>query len=204
MVYLYQTVEKELLNMAIVGYARVSTMEQNEARQLKTLTELGAEKIFCDKLSGKNTARHELQKMLDYVREGDTVVISEYSRLARSTKDLLDLVDKLQQKGVALKSIKENLDTNTPTGKFMLTVFAGIAELERATILQRQKEGIAIAKQEGKYKGRQPIPFDEQLFLKECKKWVAGKQTATDTMNKCGMKPNRFYRLVKQYGIKKE
>lgn len=189
--------------MAIIGYARVSTIEQNEGRQMETLQKQGAEKIFIDKLSGKNTSRPQLQAMLAYVREGDTVVVDEYSRLARSTADLLELVEQMTKKGVEVKSVKENFDTSTPQGKFMLTVFAGLSELERSLTLQRQREGIALAKKEGKYKGRQPIPFDEKQFHRECKKWVAGKQTAVATMQKLDMKPSRFYRLAKRYGYHK-
>ena len=121
-------------------------------------------KTFIDKCSGKNMNRPQLKAMLDYVREGDVVVVSDFSRLARSTKDMLQIVQDLTDKGVGLISMKENLDTETPQGKFMLTVFAALAELDRATILQRQREGIEIAKSEGKYKGRKPVPFDEERF----------------------------------------
>ena len=188
--------------MSKVGYARVSTDDQNEARQIADFTAQNVDKMFLDKLSGKDTKRPELQHMLDYVREGDTVIVSDFGRLARSTQDLLRLVEQLSEKGVALISLKEQLDTTTPQGKFMLTVFGAMAELEREQILQRQREGIAIAKAEGKYKGRQPIPFDERLFCSECKKWIAGEQTAVQTMRRCGMKPNRFYRKVKELDIK--
>ena len=150
------------------------------------------------KCSGKDTNRPQLKAMLDYVREGDVVVVSDFSRLARSTKDMLQIVQALADKGVALISIKENLDTDTPQGKFMLTVFAALAELERETILQRQREGIEIAKAHGKYKGRSPIPFDESRFKAECQKWKNGEQTAVETMKKFDMKPNRFYRNVKR------
>ena len=146
--------------------------------------------------------RPQLKAMLDYVREGDVVVVSDFSRLARSTRDMLQIVQELSDKGVGLISMKENLDTDTPQGKFMLTVFAALAELERATILQRQREGIEIAKTKGKYKGRQPIPFDEGRFRDECAKWKHGEQTARATMQKLGIKPNRFYRIVKRLGIK--
>ena len=121
-------------------------------------------KTFIDKCSGKNMNRPQLKAMLDYVREGDVVVVSDFSRLARSTKDMLQIVQDLTDRGVGLISMKENLDTETPQGKFMLTVFAALAELDRATILQRQREGIEIAKAEGKYKGRKPVPFDEERF----------------------------------------
>ena len=147
--------------------------------------------------------RPQLKAMLEYVREGDVVVVSDFSRLARSTKDMLQIVQDLSDKGVGLISMKEHLDTDTPQGKFMLTVFAALAELERATILQRQREGIEIAKAAGKYKGRKPIPVDEDLFQAECAKWRAGEQTATAVMRKLDIKPNRFYRLVKRLGIDK-
>ena len=145
--------------------------------------------------------RPQLKAMLDYVREGDVVVVSDFSRLARSTKDMLQIVQDLTDKGVGLISMKENLDTETPQGKFMLTVFAALAELERATILQRQREGIEIAKSEGKYKGRKPVPVDEDQFRAECAKWRSGEQTARETMQKLNIKPNRFYRIVKRLGI---
>lgn len=139
--------------------------------------------------------------MLSYVREGDVVVVSDFSRLARSTRDMLQIVQELTDKGVGLISLKENVDTDTPQGRFMLTVFAALAELERETILQRQREGIAIAKQQGKYKGRKPIAFNEEKFRAECKKWRNGEQTAVATMKKLDMKRNRFYKIVKDLGI---
>lgn len=183
-----------------IGYARVSTDEQNEARQLESFQKYreSISKVYIDKCSGKDTNRPQLKAMLDYVREGDVVVVSDFSQLARSTKDMLQIVQALADKGVALISIKENLDTDTPQGKFMLTVFAALAELERETILQRQREGIEIAKAHGKYKGRSPIPFDESRFKAECQKWKNGEQTAVETMKKFDMKPNRFYRNVKR------
>lgn len=148
--------EKERGIVMRVGYIRVSTVEQHEDRQVKDLTENAkVSKVFIDKLSGKDTNRPQLNAMIDYVREGDTVVVSEYSRLARSTRDLIDIIETLQNKGVTVISMKEKLDTSTPQGEFMLTVFAGIATLERKLMLQRQREGIAIAKANGKYKGRQ-------------------------------------------------
>lgn len=148
----------------IVQYIRVSTVEQNEARQIEALKKYNAEKTFLEKVSGKDTNRPQLKAMLDFVREGDTIVIHEFSRLARSTKDLLEIVEYLNEKGVHLVSNKENLDTSTSTGKLMLTMIGAIAEFERQQILERQKEGIAIAKEQGKYKGRQVKAIDEELF----------------------------------------
>lgn len=186
-----------------IGYARVSTEEQNEARQLvafEGFTEK-IKKVFIDKMSGKNTNRPELQAMLNYVREGDVVVVSDFSRLARSTRDMLQIVQELTDKGVGLISLKESINTDTPQGRFVLTIFAALAELERETILQRQREGIAIAKQQGKYKGRKPIPYDETKVRAECKKWRKGEQTAVTTMKKLDMKKNRFYQIVKLLGV---
>ena len=186
-----------------IGYARVSTEEQNTARQLHSFegyTEK-IKKVFIDKMSGKDTNRPELQAMLNYVREGDVVVVSEFSRLARSTRDMLQIVQELTDKGVGLISLKESVDTGTPQGRFMLTIFAALAELERETILQRQREGIAIAKQQGKYKGRKPIPYDEAKVKAECAKWRNGEQTAIATMKKLDIKRNRFYQIVKKLGV---
>lgn len=188
---------------AVIGYARVSTQEQNLERQLVAFEKYGVDKTFIDKMSGKDTHRPQLQAMLAYLREGDTLIVNEYSRLARSTQDLLKLVQQLTDMGVKIISIKENFDTSTPQGKLMLTMFAALGEFERELTLQRQSEGIAIAKAQGKYKGRQPIPYDTDTFHKECKKWLAGQQTATQTMRKLQMKPNRFYRIAKELGYKK-
>ena len=191
------------MDKTYIGYARVSTAEQNEARQLQSFESYTEKikKVFIDKLSGKDTKRPQLRAMLDYVREDDVVVVSDFSRLARSTKDMLQIVQELTDKGVGLISLKENVDTDTPQGRFMLTVFAALAELERETILQRQREGIAIAKQEGKYRGRQPLPFNEEKFRAECQKWRDGEQTAIETMKKLDIKRNRFYKIVKDLGI---
>ena len=143
--------------MSKVAYVRVSTAEQNEARQREALAVRGIDKWFIEKASGKNTDRPEFQKMLDWVREGDTIYIHDLSRIARSTKDLLDLLDVLREKGVALVSGKESIGTSTATGKLLVTMVAAINEFERANLLERQREGIAIAKREGKYKGRKAV-----------------------------------------------
>ena len=194
---------RKLMDKTYIGYARVSTIEQKEARQLESFASYAEKirKVFIDKVSGKDTNRPQLKALLEYVREGDVVVVSDFSRLARSTRDMLQIVQELTEKGVGLISLKENVDTDTPQGRFMLTVFAALAELERETILQRQREGIAIAKQQHKYKGRKPLPFDEDKLKAECKKWRNGEQTAVVTMNKLGIKRNRFYQIVKKYHL---
>lgn len=147
-----------------VAYVRVSTIEQNEGRQLESLKKYDIEKWFEEKVSGKDTNRPQLQSMLDFVREGDTIYIHDFSRLARSTKDLLEIIERLQKKNVALISVKENFDTSTPTGKLMVTVIAAINEFERTNLLERQRDGIAIAKGKGVYKGRKPITFTDEEF----------------------------------------
>lgn len=132
-----------------IGYIRVSTQEQNTMRQEALMEALGVDEVYIDRMSGKNTNRPELQKMMEYVRKGDTVIVESISRFARNTRDLLELVEQLTAKGVEFVSKKEAIDTTTPTGKFMLTVFGAVAELEREYILQRQREGISIAKEQG-------------------------------------------------------
>lgn len=154
-----------------VAYIRVSTIEQNEARQLEAMKDKEIEKYFTEKISAKDTNRPQLKEMLDFVRSGDEVYIHDFSRLARSTRDLLDIVEKLNQKGVTLKSNKENLDTSTPTGKLMLTMIGAINEFERQNLLERQREGTAIAKKEGKFKGGQVKRIDENVFNKEYEKY---------------------------------
>jgi len=184
-----------------VGYARVSTEEQNEARQLNAFEERGITKVFIDKQSGKDTNRPQLKAMLEYVREGDVVIVESYSRLSRSTADLLHLVEQLKEKGVRFISLKEQIDTTTPAGEFMMKVFASLADFERQQLLQRQREGIAIAKAEGKYKGKPKKKIDEVAFRAECAKWLEGKQTAVKTMERLSLKPNTFYRRCRELGI---
>lgn len=154
-----------------IAYIRVSTVEQNEQRQITAMQKYNIEKWFTEKVSAKDTKRPKLQELLEFAREGDTIHIHDFSRLARSTKDLLDIVEQLNKKGVHLVSNKESIDTSTPTGKLMLTMIGAINEFERMNMLERQKEGIAIAKKAGKYKGgtRKTIKnFDEHysLYLK--------------------------------------
>lgn len=189
--------------MSKIGYIRVSTEHQETARQEQTMKNYGVEKVYCDKLSGKNTDRPEFKSMLNYIREGDTLYVESISRLSRSIRDLLKTVDILTEKGVALVSAKENIDTNTPQGRFMLSIFAALSELEREQTLQRQREGIAEAKKRGVYKGRQPIQIEEKRFREVCKLWTSGEITATEAMRKLGLKSNTFYRRVKALGIEK-
>ncbi|WP_457945405.1 recombinase family protein [Caproiciproducens sp. LBM24188] len=182
-----------------VGYIRTSTAEQNIARQEILMQELGVDKVYVDQLSGKNTERPQLQAMLNYVREGDTVIVESISRFARNTKDLLELVEQLKEKNVTFISKKETIDTNTAAGQFMLTVFGAMAQLERDYILDRQREGIAVAKSKGVYKGRQAIEVDTKAFESVYKAWKAGDISAKKAMQKLDLKPNTFYRRVKEF-----
>ena len=184
-----------------VFYARVSTQEQNEARQIEAAKAAECEKVFLDKASGKNAERKELKKMLEFVRQGDVVYVSEISRLARNTADFLNIVEALNQKGVEFVSLKEAIDTQTPQGKFMLTVFGACAELERGHSRQRQAEGIAEAKKAGKYKGRQPMKIDEAKFAGMCQEWRQGNRTAVSIQKAFSMTATTFYKFVKARGL---
>lgn len=181
-----------------IAYVRVSTIDQNEERQLEGLKQYNIEKWFIEKVSGKDTNRPKLQEMIDYAREGDTVYVWDFSRLSRSVKDLLSIVDKFQVKGIFLRSIKENLDTSTPTGKLMLTMIGAINEFERANLLERQREGIAIAKAEGKYKGRPKIGVPNN-WKEVYDKWKVREITAAKAMELTGLKKNSFYNMIKKY-----
>ena len=157
---------------------------------------LGVDQIYIDRMSGKNTDRPELKKMLQFVRQGDTVIVESISRFARNTKDLLELVEQLTKKGVEFRSLKEAIDTSTSTGKFMLTVFAAVAELERDYLLQRQREGIEAAKTQGKYTGRKPKSLPE--YERVIAKWKRKEITAAAAMKMLGISKTTFYRKIKE------
>ena len=181
-----------------IGYIRVSTQEQNTIRQEVLMETLGVDEVYIDRMSGKDANRPELQKMMEYVRKGDTVIVESISRFARNTRDLLELVERLTAKGVEFVSKKEAIDTTTPTGKFMLTVFGAVAELEREYILQRQREGIAIAKEQGKYKGRQPIQYDRYLFDQLYSEWKKGNITQKYMCQKLKMSRSTLSRIIRE------
>ena len=183
----------------VIGYVRCSTEEQNEARQLQMMKEHNVEKVFIDKRSGKNTDRGQFKAMMSYVREGDTLITESISRIARNTKDLLITVDQLETKGVVFVSLKEKIDTNTPEGKFLLTVFGAVAQLERESMLERQREGIEIAKKAGKYRGRKPIRVDEKEFIRIYGRWKRGEIKGVDAQRMLGLKPSTFYRRVREH-----
>lgn len=180
-----------------VGYVRISTREQNTARQDILMEQLGVEEVYTDKLSGKNTERPELQKMMDFVRAGDMVVVESFSRFARNTHDLLDLIATLKEKGVRFISQKETIDTDSPAGKLMLTIFGALAQFERETILERQAEGIAIAKAEGRMTGRPKKATDtfEQVY----QDYKDGKISVTKGAKKLGISRSTWYRKAYIY-----
>jgi DNA invertase Pin-like site-specific DNA recombinase len=181
-----------------VGYIRVSSKDQNTIRQEKIMKDLDVDKIYIEKISGATKERKELNTMIDFVREGDVVVVESISRFARNTKDLLELTDILEKKGVQFISKKETIDTNSPTGKFMLTVFGAVAQLERDYIRDRQQEGIEIAKEQGKYKGRKKIDFPknwEEIYSQ----WKNRNIKGNKAMELLGLKRNTFYSLIKEY-----
>lgn len=182
--------------MANVGYVRVSTVEQNEGRQIEALKPHQVDKWFIDKASGKNTDRPQFRAMLDYIREGDTVYVEDFSRLSRSVADLLNIVNQLQAKKVGLVSLKERIDSATPQGRLMLTMIAAINEFERANILERQAEGIACAKAKGVYKGRKRISKPDN-WQDVFSRWQRREITGTEAMKEAGLKRNTFYNFVK-------
>lgn len=188
--------------MAHIAYVRVSTAEQNEARQIEALKKHNIDKWFTEKVSGKNMNRPQLEAMLDYVREGDTVYIHDFSRLARSTKDLLTIVEKLQNKKVHLVSNKENLDTSTPTGKLMLTMIAAINEFERENLLERQREGIAIAKEQGKFKGGQVKRIEDKTFTEAYERYQRRELTKTQLAAELKISRPTLDKLIKDKGLK--
>lgn len=181
----------------LIGYVRVSSVEQNEARQLETMDKYKVEKIFSEKISAKDTCRPKLQEMLEFAREGDTIIIHDFSRLARNTQDLLNLVEQLNSKGINLISNKENIDTQTPTGRLLLTVIAAIAEFERTNLKERQAEGIAIAKRNGVYKGRKPIQIEN--FHVHYIKWKTREISKSQLAKELGISRQTLYNLFNEY-----
>lgn len=155
-----------------IAYVRVSTAEQNEQRQVNALQAYHIERWFMEKVSGKDTNRPQLQAMMEFAREGDTIYVHDFSRLARSTSDLLKIVELLQHKKIHLVSNKENIDSSTPTGKLMLTMIGAINEFERQNILERQKEGIAIAKEKGRYRGRCGVQLNSAKWKETYKRYL--------------------------------
>jgi DNA invertase Pin-like site-specific DNA recombinase len=180
--------------MARIGYARVSTEGQELTVQLEQLEAAGVEKIFREKASGAKEDRPQLATLLEYVREGDTVIVCKLDRIARSTRHLLEIVEMLDRKKVAFQVLNINLDTTSPTGKLMLSMLAAIGQFEREMMLERQREGIRIAKAEGAYKGRRPTARckgDQVLAL------LAQGKTKQAAADEAGISIASVYRIAK-------
>lgn len=140
----------------IIGYARVSTDDQSLDSQTDALSVAGAEKVFADRISGSKRGRPELDKMLEQLRDGDVVTVTKYDRLARSLKDLLEIVETIRERGAGFRSLAEDIDTTTPAGRLVFHVFASIAQFERERISERTREGLASARKRGRIGGRPP------------------------------------------------
>lgn len=188
-------INEAALDKTKFGYARVSTAEQNEARQLEAFKKLELYKIFVEKASAKDINRPMLTQLLEYVREADTIYIYDFSRLARNTADLLQITSDLKKRKIKLISITENLDTSNPTGELMLTLIGAIATFERQVLLERQREGIALAVKDGKYKGRKKVDKPKE-WADVYELYITRQITGTEAMKKLGLKRTTFYKFV--------
>lgn len=184
-----------------IAYLRVSSVSQNLARQEEEMKQHSIEKYYIEKASAKDTKRPQLQEMLDFCRAGDTIYVKDFSRLARSTKDLLEIIDLLEHKQVTLISLKENFNTSNATGKLMVTMIGAINEFYRNIQREHQMEGIAIAKKQGKYKGRKKIDFPEH-WEDIYNKILTKQLTSREAMEFLGLKSTTFYKLKKEYETK--
>lgn len=176
----------------VYGYARVSTRQQDLSRQLDLLDRYECNKIYTEKISGVRANRPELNKLKKRVKENDKIIIESFSRLGRSTKDLIDLVYFFEKKGVKVISIKENFDTQTPQGKLMMTVFQAFSQFERDIIVERTKEGLESARARGNIGGRPRI--DPALIQHALHLYQKEGKAVVDICAQTGLKRSTFYR----------
>lgn len=193
--------DDEMTTTNLVGYARTSTTDQKAGleAQLRDLQKIGCSKIFSEELSSVANKRPQLEAVLEWVREGDVLVVTKLDRLARSVADLVSITETLRKKGVSLRILAMNLDTSTPTGKLMLNLLGSIAEFERELMLERQREGIAKAKAEGKYTGRQPTArrkADDVMRMK------AEGKSASDIVKTLGISRASVFRIISENACK--
>ena len=181
-----------------IAYLRVSSVSQNLDRQEEEMKKYNIDKFFIEKASAKDTNRPKLQEMLDFCRENDKIYIKDLSRLARNTKDLLNILEVLKSKKVTLKSLKEDIDTETATGMLLITMLGAINQFQRDIQREHQLEGIAIAKQKGKYKGRKSIDYPEH-WEEVHTKVLTKKMTSKEAMDFLKLKPTTYYKLKKEY-----
>jgi len=186
-----------MLKNYIFGYARVSTESQNLDRQLDALQKYGVDHIYNEKLTGTKRERPELDKMLDRMTEGDVVVVESLSRLGRSTKDLIELTEIFQSKGVNLVSLKESINTNTPTGRLLFTLMSAIAQFERDVIADRTREGLNAARARGRIGGRPKTNID--AVKKAVKLYNTGQYTIKEIEELTGVKKDTLYRNMKEF-----
>jgi len=180
--------------MSVIGYARTSTIDQNIEPQVEALKVAGCDRIYQEKKSGVDANRVELTSMIDYCREGDVIVCTKLDRVGRSTKDVLNMLEKLEAKGVSFRCLNINLDTSTPTGKLMLTMLAAVATFEREIMLERQREGIQAAKEKGMYKGRKATA---RAKAKEVTALLAQGLTKQAVADQLGIGVASVYRILK-------
>ena len=194
-----------MANGAKLAYVRVSTIEQNEALQVEALEKHGIDKWYIEKVSGKNLDRPKLRELLEYAREGDTVLIHDLSRISRSLSDLLLLLKDFDRRGISIVSLHESIDTRTPIGKLTLSIIGAINEFERANLLERQREGIAIAKREGKYRGRKRVQLNDMEDVYQ--QYVTRQKSKAELAREHGISRPTLDRLLREYErekIKKE
>lgn len=185
--------------MMNIAYVRVSSVEQNEERQVDALKQFRIDKWFIEKVSGKNMDRPELDAMLNFVREGDTVYVLDFSRLSRSLKDLVTIIDELNSKHANLISVKEDFDLSKPVGRLMVGLIGSINEFERENLLERQREGIAIAKEKGVYKGRKPNVYEGSFKNDILEDVIAKKISVSEAARLLGVTRATVYNYLKQY-----
>ena len=181
------------------GYVRVSTKEQNLARQLEQMKNIGIpdDCIFQEKKSGKNLQREEFKRLLDRVREGDCITVTEISRLGRNMRDIVNVLYDLESRGVNIISIKEQIDTSTAMGKILFNIAGILAEIERESILDRQKQGIELAKRDGRMTGRPKCECKE--FEKVYRQYEEGKIDLEQVLKLLDCSSSTFYRRVRDY-----
>ncbi|MCY9324059.1 recombinase family protein [Bacillus haynesii] len=189
--------------MTVYGYARVSTKDQNLARQIKALNDAGCEQIFREKVTGTKRERPQLEALLETVKEGDVVIVKDLTRISRSTKDLIELVELFGKKGVGFKSLNESwLDTskNDAVSKLMFTIFAGLVEFERNQLSERTLEGLAVAKANNKRIGR---PSKDKANIEHAiSLWENGRHNIKDICKITGVGKSTLYRKLKERGLK--
>ena len=178
----------------LIGYARVSTQDQNISLQVEALTNAGCERVFDDKLSGSRADRPGLAKALDMVREGDTLIVWKLDRLGRSVKNLVDLTVKLHEQGVQFKSLTEAIDTGTPSGRFFFHVMASLAEMERELVIERTRAGLEAARQRGRRGGRKRTMTDSKI--ESAKKLLANGVPPKEVAHNLGVSIPTLYRWL--------